>query len=245
TLHHNYDRDLWRLYQAHPEVTYVSISERQLQLNGPFMHGAVIHHGIDPARYRLGPVRAEEAAFLGRLSRVKGPHVALDVARRSGLRLRVAGRAHKEDSPYFEAEVEPRLQEAHVEYLGELSHEPKAALLSTARALLFPIDWEEPFGLVAVEAMLSGCPVIAFGRGSVPEILDEGITGFVARDEEHMVELLREGPACPEVFDRRRCRARAISRFAASRMVDDYLRVYTAARSASAHPHPSAGASPT
>ena len=225
TVHHQFSADLARLYQAHPEVTYVSISGRQLQLNGPFPRSAVIHHGIDPSRYRLGQPRRDTVAFLGRLANVKGPHTAIDVARRAGLKLRVGGRAHEEDRAYFQAEVAARLRQGHVEYLGEVSHEPKVDLLSTARALLFPIDWEEPFGLVAIEAMLSGCPVVAFGRGSVPEIIDEGVTGFVARDPEHMVELLH-GPAAPERFDRQRCRERAIRRFSAQRMTDDYLALY-------------------
>jgi len=225
TLHHHFRADLARLYQAHPEVTYVSISRRQLQLSGPFPRSAVIHHGIDPDRYRLGRPRADVVAFLGRLSQVKGPHTAVDVARLAGLKLRVGGRAHEEDRAYFTAEVAWRLRQDHVEYLGELAHEPKVALLSTARALLFPVDWEEPFGLVAIEALLCGCPVIAFGRGAVPEIVEEGVTGFVARDPEHMAELLH-GPASVQRFDRVRCRERAAQRFSAERMIGDYLALY-------------------
>ncbi|HEY3446921.1 MAG TPA: glycosyltransferase family 4 protein [Myxococcales bacterium] len=225
TLHHHFRADLARLYQAHPEVTYVSISRRQLQLSGPFPRSAIIHHGIDPARYRLGTPRKDTVAFLGRLSQVKGPHIAVDVARRAGLKLRVGGRAHEQDRDYFRTEVSWRLRQDHVEYLGELSHEPKVALLSTARALLFPIDWEEPFGLVAIEAMLCGCPVVAFGRGAIPEIVEEGVTGFVARDPEHMAQLLH-GPAAPERFDRQRCRERAEQRFSTERMTDDYLAAY-------------------
>ncbi|MGI5862570.1 MAG: glycosyltransferase family 4 protein [Myxococcales bacterium] len=228
TLHHPYDAELCRLYAGFPRVTYVSISARQQQLCGPFARGAVVHHGIGPERYRLGRVCPDTVAFLGRLSRVKAPHRAIDVAAAAGLRIRVGGRPHEEDAGYFRAELQQRLGAPHVEYLGEIGHEPKVELLSTSRALLFPIEWEEPFGLVMIEAMLCGCPVIAYARGSAPEVIDEGITGFFARDEEHMVKLL-EGPARPEVFDRKRCREHAVRRFSAARMVDDYLRVYRAA----------------
>lgn len=225
TLHHHFDATLGRLYRSHPEVTYVAISGRQLELLGPFARSAVIHHGVDPSRYRLGVARRDTVAFLGRLSLVKGAHVAIDVARLAGLRIAVGGRAHEDDLAYFEEEVGWRLRQDHVEYLGELSHEPKVELLSTARALLFPIGWEEPFGLVAIEAMLCGCPVVAFGHGAVPEVLDEGVTGFVARDADHMAQLLT-GPAAPEVFDRERCRAHAARRFSGRRMTDDYLSLY-------------------
>lgn len=228
TLHHPYDDELCRLYGDFQRITYVAISARQQQLCGPFARGAVIHHGVDPERYRLGQVRPDTVAFLGRLSRVKAPHRAIEIAAAAGLRLRIGGRAHEEDAEYFRAEVRPRLGGPLVEHLGEIGHEPKVELLSTSRALLFPIEWEEPFGLVMIEAMLCGCPVIAYARGAAPEVIDEGITGFLARDEKQMVELL-EGPAHPDLFDRKRCRAHAAGRFSAARMVADYLRVYQAA----------------
>jgi glycosyltransferase involved in cell wall biosynthesis len=229
TLHHPFDPALTELYQRHAGVSFAAISARQLELMGPFERSAVIHHGLSPERYRLAPPRPDAVAFLGRLARVKGPHLAIDVAARAGLNLRIGGRPHGEDREYYRDEVAPRLEEPHVEYLGAVNHVRKLELLSTARALLFPIDWEEPFGLVALEAMLCGCPVVAFRRGAVPELVEEGVTGFIARDPEHMAELLR-GPAHPERFDRAGCRARAAARFCARRMVDDYLELFERAR---------------
>lgn len=245
TVHHPYSEEYCTLYQHIPAVTYVSISRRQEQLCGPFTRGEVIHHGLDPARYRLAPVRPDSVAFLGRLAEVKAPHVAIDAARRAGLRIRIGGQPHEEDAAYFAEQVRPRLSQRHVDYLGEVGHEAKVELLSTARALVFPIAWEEPFGLVVIEAMLCGCPVVAYARGAVPEIVDEGVTGFIARDEAQLASIL-VGPASPARFDRERCRAYASERFGAGRMVDDYLRLYEArlreARLEHEHEHePAAG----
>lgn len=243
TLHHGFDPSLTGLYQRHADVAFAAISARQLELMGPLERSAVIHHGLSPDRYRLGEVRADAVAFLGRLARVKAPHLAVDVARVAGLTLRIGGEPHAEDRDYFREEVSPRLRQPHVEYLGAVDHPRKLELLSTARALLFPIDWEEPFGLVAVEAMLCGCPVVAFPRGAVPELIEEGVTGFIARDPEHMAQLL-VGPAHPERFDRGRCRARAATRFSARRMVDDYLELFERARSPEIAAHPLAAGDP-
>jgi glycosyltransferase involved in cell wall biosynthesis len=228
TLHHQRQEDLSRLYGSHPEVGYACSSARQRELCGPFELGAVIHHGINPGRFRLGAVRPDAVAFLGRLSEVEGPHLAIDVALRAGLAIRVGGQPHPRDAEFVEAALRSRMSEPHVEHLGEVGHSDKVELLSTARALLFPIDWEEPFGLAALEAMVCGCPVIAFRRGAAPELIDEGITGFLAEDEGQMVELLH-GPARPGVFDRAACREHAIRRFSAARMVDDYLDLYASA----------------
>jgi glycosyltransferase involved in cell wall biosynthesis len=225
TIHNGCFPELKALYARHHDIDFVSISRRQQQLCGPLPRCTVIHHGVDPSRYRLAEPRTDTVAFLGRLSAVKGPHVAIDVALAAGLRIRLGGRHHEEDEPYYQAELKRRLEQPRVEHLGEVSHEPKVELLSTARAMLFPIEWEEPFGLVMIEAMLCGCPVIAFAHGAAPEVIDEGITGFIARDPQHMLELL-QGPARPEFFDRRRCRAHAAMRFNSDRMVDDYLRLY-------------------
>ncbi len=214
-------------YETAPGVFYVAISRRQQELYGLPPQGMIINHGLHPEHYRLATPRPDSVAFLGRLARAKGPHTAIDIARSAGLRIRIGGPPFEisSDPDFSERELSPRMGQPHVEYLGDLPHGPKADLLSQARALLMPVTWEEPFGLVVIEAALSGCPVVAFPRGSMKEVIDEGITGFIARDENHMVELLK-GPAHPDHFDRRRCRQHAVERFSSARMAADYLRVY-------------------
>jgi glycosyltransferase involved in cell wall biosynthesis len=209
-------------------ATMVAVSDRQRQLLPELSLLARVHHGLDPGRYLLGDGKGP-ALFLGRLAREKGPHVAIDVARRAAAPLVLAGDAHWCDHDYFAHEVEPRLDvdRDRVTWIGEIGLDEKGALLGHARALLFPIDWEEPFGLVMIEAMLSGTPVLAFPRGAVPEVIDPGVTGFICHDEvemaAHLIEISRNG------FDRARCRARAIARFGRARMVADYLDIYRAA----------------
>lgn len=231
SIHHDLQPTLCAAYQLHPEIEYVAISHRQRELCGPFPRSHVVHHGLDPSRFRCAASLRDDCgvAYISRLSRCKGPHLAIDVARAAGLRIQLGGLPHvPEDSAFFDDYVEWRLQSDHVIWYGEVDHMRKTAMLANSRALLFPIEWEEPFGLVIIEAMLSGCPVVAFGRGAAPELIEEGITGFIARDEHEMVEILR-GPAHPARFDRERCRRRAICRFSSDRMVNDYLKVYLAA----------------
>jgi glycosyltransferase involved in cell wall biosynthesis len=149
----------------------------------------------------------------------------VDVARDSGFPIRVAGRAHPEDQAFARRELRARLAEPHVTYCGAVTQTEKRPLLRDARALLAPIEWNEPFGLILIEAMLSGCPVIAFPRGSVPELVDEGITGFLVNSADEMARVIRTGGPL-DVFDRRRCRRRAVDRFSRARMVRDYERLY-------------------
>jgi glycosyltransferase involved in cell wall biosynthesis len=163
---------------------------------------------------------------VGRLAKVKGPATAIDVARAGGLPITVAGTVHPPDRAYADRELTPRFAQPHVTFCGPVDLEAKSALLRDARALLAPITWDEPFGLIAIEAMLSGCPVIGFPRGSLPELIETGVTGFLAASEGDMAELIRRGGPIDR-FDRLRCRARAIERFSSDRMVADYERLYT------------------
>lgn len=227
TLHHARDENLHRYYghNSHANVRFVAISERQRKLFAPEVPADVIHHGLEVSSYQVGPAGGY-AAFLGRFAVEKGPAPALDAAQRAGVPLRLAGKPHWKDMAYFEAEVEPRLARCDVLWLGEVAHEAKCKLLGGACATLFPIDWEEPFGLVMIESMLCGAPVLAFARGSAPELIDEGVTGWLCRDAEDMAERLRALCRGDIPFDRERCRARAVERFSIARMADRYLEVY-------------------
>jgi glycosyltransferase involved in cell wall biosynthesis len=224
TLHHHRDETLIAMYRDFPDVAYVAISRRQAELSPEIPIADVILHGLDPDPYEPGAGDQGFVAFLGRFAEEKGPHSAIDAARRARVPLRMGGGVHPPDREYFDRDVKPRLADPRggVEWLGELSFVPKVALLRGARALLFPIDWEEPFGLVMIESMLVGTPVIGFARGSVPEVIDQGVTGFIVRDEVEMAARIGD----LDGFDRRRCRERARERWSSLRMARDYEALY-------------------
>ena len=227
TLHHDRADRLLDFYRDFPSVAYVAISHRQAELIPELAVRHVVHHGLDVDSYAAGDGSGGWLAFVGRLSRQKGAHLAIDAARAAGLDLRMGGQPHWEDEAYFESELRHRFAAAdgRVAWEGEVSLAPKLALLRGARATLFPIDWEEPFGLVMIESMLVGTPVIAFARGAAREVVDEGVTGFVVRDLPEMVDRIRRVGS----IDRARCRQRARERWNAQRKARDYERVYEAA----------------
>jgi glycosyltransferase involved in cell wall biosynthesis len=228
TLHHAQEPPLSRYYARFPEVDFVAISRDQCRRETGAEWCAVIHHGLDAGRYQWSDRPEPYVCFVGRLAREKGPVTAIEVARRAGVPLRLAGSIHARDQAYVDAEVRPRLNLPGVTWMGPVGVDRKVPLLRDARALLAPIDWNEPFGLILIEAMLSGCPVVAFGRGSVPELVEHGVTGFIPSSEDEMVDLIRPGGPV-DALDRRRIREIAIRRFDRGRMVDDYERVYHAA----------------
>jgi glycosyltransferase involved in cell wall biosynthesis len=182
-----------------------------------------IHHGIDVTSYRFADrVVDGPLVFLGRFSPAKGADRAIEAARRSGRRLILAGKIDPHDEPHAQTVIQPLLDGERVLYLGEADFATKCELLASASALLFPIEWDEPFGLVMVEALSAGTPVIGFRRASVPEVIDDGRTGFVVDDVDGMVEAIgRIGE-----IDRRACRAEAERRFTVGRMVDDVEAMY-------------------
>jgi glycosyltransferase involved in cell wall biosynthesis len=223
TLHHHDVPEFSELYLRAPEVKLVAISRSQARRETAPV-AAVVHHGLDASRYH--PMDDQGyLLFLGRYDRVKGVTSAIEVAARAQLPLVMAGEPHQRE--YYESEVRPLIQKHGVLELGPVGGQRKTALLARARALLFPIEWEEPFGLVTIEAMLSGVPVLGTARGAVPEILDDGITGVICDDPTEMVAAAR---IADKLFDRRRIRARAVELWSAARMADEYLELYRKAQ---------------
>lgn len=225
TIHHDEVARLSTYYSQFRHVHYIAISRDQASREQSLGRCEVIHHGLDPDRYACGDEAGDYVCFLSRLSPVKAPHTAIDVAQAAGVPIRVGGRVHEEDREYGQQEVEPRLRLDHVDYLGRVDTRAKVPLLRDARALLAPIQWNEPFGLVLIEAMLSGCPPIAYPRGSAKELIEPGVTGFLVNGEDEMVALIRRGGAVDD-FDRVACRQRAVERFSRVRMVADHERLY-------------------
>jgi glycosyltransferase involved in cell wall biosynthesis len=224
TLHGRLDiPDLVPLYREFRDMPVVSISAAQRE---PLPFAAwigTVHHGLPRSLYRFQPEGGEYLAFLGRIAPEKRVDRAIEIARRVGLPLKIAAKVDDVDRAYFENLIEPLLDHPRIEYLGEIGEGEKDEFLGGARALLFPIDWPEPFGLVMVEAMACGTPVIAFSGGSVPEVLDEGETGFIVDDLDNAVAAVhRVGE-----LSRARCREVFEERFTATRMAYDYLELYS------------------
>jgi glycosyltransferase involved in cell wall biosynthesis len=223
TLHGRLDvPDLAHVYRRFPEMPLVSISHSQRAPLDWANWAATVHHGLPATLYRYGEGRGGYLAFLGRVSPEKGLDHAINIARRAGMPLKIAAKIEKKDAEYYEMQIKPMLDSPGVEFLGEISERDKGAFLGDALALLFPIKWPEPFGLVLIEAMACGTPVVAFPCGAVPEILEDGVTGRLVRDEDQAVQALQEVWR----LDRLDCRLRFEQRFTADRMALDYLRVY-------------------
>jgi glycosyltransferase involved in cell wall biosynthesis len=217
--------DLAPAYKRFPRFPMISISHSQKRGLPNANWLATIHHGLPLDAYRpTYEPRAEEPylAFLGRLSRDKRPDRAIEIARRSGLKLKLAAKIGDDDRAYFRDNIEALIDGDRIDYVGEITEDEKAAFLGNAAGLLFPIDWPEPFGLVAIEAMACGTPVIAWTQGALPEIVDNGVTGFVV---DNVGDAVASVPALLDL-DRRQVRAVFEKRFSAARMARDYLAAY-------------------
>jgi glycosyltransferase involved in cell wall biosynthesis len=223
TLHGRLDTpESLRLYERFRDMPMISISNSQRTPWPCANWQATIYHGLPDDLFRFHPEPGRYLAFLGRASPEKRVDRAIEIAKRVDMPLKIAAKVDSADRRYFKREIEPLLNDPRVEWLGEIGDKDKDEFLGNAYALLFPIDWPEPFGLVMIEAMACGTPVIAYASGSVPEVMDNGVSGFVVNDLEqaieavqHVRELSRAG--CRDVFEKR---------FTASRMASDYLDAY-------------------
>jgi glycosyltransferase involved in cell wall biosynthesis len=223
TLHGRLDiADLPAIYRTYPEMPVVSISDAQ-RAPLPWLnwHGTV-HHGLPYTWY--SPSRPVEGylAFLGRISPEKNPVEAIKIAQRTGMRLKIAAKVDRADREYFEKCVRPLLSDPLVEFIGEIGTDQVAEFLGRAAALVFPISWPEPFGLVTIEAMACGTPVIAYPHGSVPELIEDGVTGFIVNDVNEAARAVLNLPK----ISRRGCHQMFLQRFTAERMASGYLAVY-------------------
>jgi glycosyltransferase involved in cell wall biosynthesis len=223
TLHGRLDiPDLVPLYQEFQDMPIISISNVQ---RGPLPSAnwqGTVYHGLPADLYRFRAQRGSYLAFLGRISPEKRVDRAIEIAKRVRIPLKIAAKVDRVDKKYFKSTIEPLLGDPLVEVVGEIGDGEKDEFLGNAYALLSPIDWPEPFGLVMIEAMACGTPVIAYRGGAVPEIMEEGHTGFIVEELEDAVEAVRRVPK----LSRKRCREVFENRFTATRMANDYVRVY-------------------
>ncbi|MBW4477436.1 MAG: glycosyltransferase family 4 protein [Tolypothrix brevis GSE-NOS-MK-07-07A] len=224
TLHGVFTPDNEKMFKHAKQQPYITISEAQREPRLDLNCVATVYNGIDVSSYKFHPQPEDEPylAFLGRMSPEKGPHLAIEVALKTGWRLKIAGKVDVVDVEYYEKEIKPHIDGKQIEYLGEANHEQKNALMGGAVATLFPITWREPFGLVMVESMAAGTPVIAMKLGSTKEVIDHGKTGFLCDNiEEFVSAIARVGE-----LNRRVCREYVSKRFSLQAMTDGYEAVY-------------------
>jgi glycosyltransferase involved in cell wall biosynthesis len=223
TLHGRLDLpDIVPIFARFADAPLVSISDAQRQPLPDLAWQGTVYHGFPEELYHLEPRRGDYLAFLGRISPEKRLDRAIEIAGRAGYRLRVAAKLDRADREYFTTTIAPLLRQPHVEYLGEIAERDKQELLGGALALVFPIDWPEPFGMVMVEAMACGTPVIAYRCGSVPEVIDHGVTGFICDDLDQAVAAVER----VHELSRATCRRVFEQRFTAARMTHEYVSIY-------------------
>lgn len=224
TLHGRLDLpDSLPLYETYPEMPLVSISHAQRRPMPPNVNWlATIPHGLASHICRFNPAGGNYLAFLGRIAPEKRPDRAIEIAKRAGIPLKIAAKVDQADAEYFKAKIEPLLDHPLIKFVGEINDAQKCDFLGNALALLFPIDWPEPFGLVMIEAMSAGTPVIAWRNGSVPEVITDGVSGWIVDSIEAAVEAVREA----SFMDRGKVRAEFERRFTATRMAQAYVATY-------------------
>jgi len=223
TNHGPFNDELSDIYRrtAH-RVPLIAISNAQHEPVPDIPIAKVIHHGVDVSMFPLGAGEGDYCMFLGRMSRDKGAHRASAAARKAGYPLRIAAKMREPwEHEYYRSEVEPQLDD-DIQYVGEVSHDDKLELLANARCLLVPIRWNEPFGMVMVEALACGTPVLAFPEGAAPEIVEHGKTGFLCEDENEMADAIGR----VDEIDRKDCRKSTEGYFSAKRMVREHLDLF-------------------
>ncbi|QLE55696.1 glycosyltransferase family 4 protein [Nostoc sp. TCL26-01] len=224
TLHGVFTPDNEKMFQYAKDQPFVSISDAQRELRLGLNYTATVYNGIDVSSYKFYPQPDElpYLAFLGRISPEKGTHLAIAIAKQAGWRLKIAGKVDVVDTEYFEKDIKPLIDGQQIEYLGEANHEQKNALMGGAVATLFPITWREPFGLVMVESMASGTPVIAMKLGSTSEVIADGKTGFLCHSVDECINAINKVTE----LDRYACREYVQQRFSLQAMTDGYEAVY-------------------
>jgi glycosyltransferase involved in cell wall biosynthesis len=221
TVHHAFEKGFADFYEMYPEISYVTISDFQRQkLRMPRMR--TIHHGVDASLYPLRKEKQQYMSFLGRIAPPKGTHLAIEVAKKSGIPLKIAGEIQPIYKSYWESQVKPHVDGRFIEYLGEMGLEEKNELLGNSLAMIFPVQWEEPFGLVMIEAMACGTPVLAMPGGSVREVVKEGVSGHIRSTASDLAQ-------CAKNLDFSAVAVRAYMEefFSVQRMTSDYIHLYT------------------
>jgi glycosyltransferase involved in cell wall biosynthesis len=223
TLHGRLDiPDLAPLFREFSDMPVVSISDAQRQPLPWTNWQGTVHHGMPVDKFIPSYDSGKYLAFLGRISPEKGSDQAIKIALRAGMPLKIAAKVDRKDQDYYESQIKPLLNNNLIEFVGEISDREKNEFLGNASALLFPINWSEPFGLVLIEAMACALPVVAYPLGSVPEIIEDGISGFIVHNVEEAAAALRK----LSNVDRRGCRRAFEERFSVRRMAHDYLAIY-------------------
>src|SRR5262249_20563210 len=220
TVHHPFVAGLNEFYGYYPKVNYITISDFQREkLTMPKIR--TVHHGLDMSAYRPNLTERGYLSFLGRIAPIKGTHLAIQTAKQAGIPLKIAGEVQPLFKDYFDREIKPHVDGKFIEFVGEADLKTKNELLGNSLALLFPIQWDEPFGLVMIEAMACGTPVLAFPRGAVPEVVKDGISGYLCHSLEEMVAHSRQLD-----FDPTTVRQYAEENFSLATMVAKYVTLY-------------------
>jgi glycosyltransferase involved in cell wall biosynthesis len=223
TLHGRLDiPELEPLYKIYNDIPLVSISDSQRKpvIDSNWM--GTVYHGLPLDLFQFNRKGGEYLVFVGRVSPEKRVDRAIEIAKASGVKIRIAAKVDKVDKDYFESKIVPLLDHPLVDFIGEVGEKEKEELLGSAMGFIYPIDWPEPFGLAMIESMACGTPVIAYNSGSVPEVVDEGLTGYIVNSEEEAVGAVKK----LHTIERKKCREIFENRFSVQRMTDDYLMIY-------------------